>query len=233
MSIAIVVDNHEPLDISEELARQLTTTRANLVGTGYCDYLWFAGDGHSITVERKEVHDLAGRVDVLEGQLKRGLVKADEVILLVEGVYEPIEGGAIMYRQKHDGSIFYKERCMGRPYAYYQSFFWKLDKMGVSTFHTSSKKGTAYALAEFVKASQDAQYQTFNRYIRDKPRIISLDPQVKLLMGLGLGEVRAKAMIAKYGDVWTVLQQSVDELCSVEGIGKKTAEGLLKGVGKP
>jgi len=237
LSLNIIVDTFEPLQIQEELKKSLSTTVATLARTGLADYFWTAADGHSITLERKEVHDFAHRVNDLEIQLKNAIQKVGdngEVLLLIEGIMEPVNGSTVLYRIKKDGSLFFRERVVNRPYSYYMGFLWRLDKLGISTFWTASPKGTAAALVEFVKSSNKPEFTTFRRYIKQKPAIPNLNPQVEKLMSLShdIGAVRAQALIEHFGNVWNVLSADESELTKVEGIGKAIAENLLKGIGK-
>ena len=236
MSLDVIMDNLSfPLEIIEEVKKQLKVTETCLTGTGFLDAVWTGYDNHLIILERKEVHDLAGRVDDLERQLKRAIEKVGsggEVILLIEGVFEPIENSTILYKKSRDKNVIYRDRVVGRPYAYYMSFLWALDKLGVSTFWTSSFKGTAEALVAFVKESNKSEYTTFARYIKSKPKIKSLNPQVERLMGLGVGEKRAEALIERFGTVWNVLSAKPEDLAATSGVGIKTATQILKNVGK-
>ena len=228
----IIVDTFEPPEIGYILKQKIETTTADLQPLGFLDYLWYGCDNHSITVERKEVHDFVNSLDRLELQLKKALGRADEVILLTEGIFEPIESSTITYREKKDGGVFFRDRVKNMPYAYFMGFLWRIDKLGVSYFSTASMKGTAVALLEFYKASQDSEYTTFKRYIKRKPTIMQPNPAVTKLMGLGMGEMRAIALIKKFKTVWAVLHADIDDLLQVEGVGKKTIEELMKGIGK-
>lgn len=236
MTIAIVMDRFGfPFETIEEVKQSISVSETILARTGLLDSFWTGHDGHSITLERKEVHDFAHRVNDLELQLKRAIQKVGdtgEVLLLIEGIMEPVNGSTVLYRAKKDGSLFFRERVINRPYSYYMGFLWALDKLGVSTFWTASPKGTAAALVEFVKASNRPEFTTFRRYIKKKPAIPNLDPQVERLMGLGLGATRAQALIAQFGTVWDVLNANESELVKVEGIGKVIARTLLEGVGR-
>jgi len=232
MSIAIVADIFEPPQIKEDLEKSMLVTVAALEPLGLCDYLWFAHDNHKITVERKEVHDFAHRIDDLERQLKTALDHADEVILLIEGVLEPIDNSTILYKQKKDGTLFYRDRVSNYPYSYFMGFLWQLDKLGISTFYTASMKGTASALTEFVKKSNDPEFTTFKRYLRERPDIPELDPQINTLIQLHVGEMRATALIKRFGTVWNVFHASNKELLEVEGIGQKTIDNLFARIGR-
>ncbi len=232
-SLNVLVDKaSSPPALVKELDSLVPISVVNLGGTGYLDFLWWAEDGHSITVERKTVSDLSGRVDDLELQLKRALQTADEVVLLIEGVMVPEGGATRLFTEGKYRSGFILGRKVERPYAYYQGFLWRIDKLGVSNFATANSSGTARFIAEAAVASQSKDFRTFARYIRPKPPLSVANPQVMKLMGLGVGETRAKALIEKFGTVWKVLNTKPEKLVTVPGVGKKTAEDLLQGVGR-
>ena len=234
MSIAIVVDQFEPSLIRLGLKETMPTTVTSLEPLGLLDYFWTAHDNHTITLERKEVHDLAHRVNDLELQLRKAIESkvADEILLLIEGIMEPVDGSTVLYRKKRDGSIYYRERVVNYPYSYYMGFIYRLDKLGISTFWTASEKGTVAALTEFVACSNKAEFTTFNRYIRTRPDIPTLNPQVNTLVQLGLGEMRSKNLIERYGTAWKVLHTKKEELLEVDGIGEKTIEFMFRKLGR-
>jgi ERCC4-type nuclease len=232
-----VVDVHEPKEIVERLNYSLSTTVTSLEGAGYCDYLWWAADGHPITVERKSVQDFSNRIDALEIQLKKAIKQVGdkgEVVFLLEGVMDYADGSAILYQRKRDGSVFYRTRFASRPYKYFQGFIYRIQKLGVDYYSTASIKGTVAALVEFVKASQQESYTTFSRYIRTRNKVKDLDEQVQILYEMGVGVTKAEALIARFGTVWNVINASEKELLEVNGIGKKFVETWLHGlIGKP
>ena len=50
---------------------------------------------------------------------------------------------------------------------------------------------------------------------------------------LGIGAVRAEALIKRFGTVYNVATATPEMLASVEGIGKAVAVKFLRGVGRP
>lgn len=229
----IIVDSFEPLDIAEGLKTHLEVVQTKLVGTGFCDYCWYAHDGRSITVERKAVSDLVNNMDRLETQLKNALATADEVILLIEGILEPVSNGStVVYRQVQGKSMFVSDRLANRPYSYFIGFIRRIEKLGVSHVFTANKIATIETLAEFVKIDNNPETKIFNRIIRTKPVISTANPQVKALVNMGLSEARATILIARYETIWNLLHQKPEELEKLKGIGKETAKKIFDLVGK-
>ena len=238
MSLNIVMDRFGfPIEVIEQVKQYISVTESVLAKTGLLDSFWSAYDHHPITLERKEVHDFAHRINDLELQLKGAIQKVGdtgEVILLIEGIMSPVNNSTVLYRMKKDGSLFFRERVVNRPYSYYMNFIYALDKLGVSTYWTANPKGTAVALVSFVKESNKPEFTTFKRYIKQKPSIPQLNPQVERLMSLshGLGVTRAQALIAQFGTVWNTINADESELIKVDGVGVKTARDLLEGIGR-
>jgi len=233
MAISIITDTFEPFEIAEEMKKSIPVSTSRLQPLGMCDYLWWGFDNHTITVERKTVFDLAGRVDALERQLKTALKHADEVILLIEGVSEPIgTNDTVLYQQKKDGTIFYKSRVINRSYKYFMGFIWRLDKLGISTFHTCTKRGTAEALVEFVQASNKEEYTTFKRYIREKPYIPDSNPQVQTLVNMGIGIKTSELLIAKFKTAWKTMNATPKQICAIKGLGDSTVDKINTLIGR-
>jgi len=231
----IIVDQSEPFVIIEEL-KQLTGVEVTFANKqGYLDYTFFDYLGHPITVERKEVHDLSGRVNDLEQQLRKALLKSKKVgghvALLVEGLMHPIEGSTVLYRQKADGSIYYQERVINRPYTYYSRFEIRLWTMGISVFKTSSQKETAYFLSSLAKTcSEDPN--TSHIFKKIYVDIQEENPQVKTLMGLGLGQQVSQALIKGFTTAWAVITATPEQLTSLKGVGEATVKRINVALGR-
>ena len=90
-------------------------------------------------------------------------------------------------------------------------------------------------LTAFYNADQKEGHTTFQRYLKDIT--FHPNPMVQRLMGmgghLGIGAVRAEALIKRFGTVYNVATATPEMLASVEGIGKAVAVKFLRGVGRP
>jgi excinuclease ABC subunit C len=64
---------------------------------------------------------------------------------------------------------------------------------------------------------------TYHRQKRSKRMISSTLDDVP-----GLGEVRRKALLKKFGSLKRLMNASVDEIVEVPGIGRRTAESILE-----
>lgn len=233
----------EPDAIFNLLKQSVECQRQNLVQLGYADYMWFCHDGHRCQVERKQWGEVLSDPDHVEEQLRREMVATEETVLLVEGVAEATPWGMDTYIKSGEKLYYRLHHSYGTPkhpqvglYHRIQSWFWQLDKAGISVYRTCCSNDTASALVAWYKSSQKEEHTTLRRYI--KPRIDpkGFDHRVLTLMGIEgvqLGEVRAKALVEHFGSVWAIVSAPVSELVKVDGIGPGLAKKLVEAVGRP
>ena len=154
------------------------------------------------------------------------------------------------YRVAANGYLF-DEHSWNTSADLFYAWIFRLDEAGVSTFFTHNYVGTAKLIsAVYRNCFKPAEsHATLNRYYI--PRIdtgerngsskkITLreqNPFIKALMALSLvyhldiGEKKATALSKNYKSLYDLSFTSVKELTQVEGIGKATANGLLKAIG--
>lgn len=230
----IIVDVFEPDFMAELLTPLMKVVRDNLVTKGLCDYFWFAGDGHKITIERKTWSDLLNSQDRIERQLRTATLNSDEVGLLVEGVADPLFGGETgLFIRSKNGEWFRKSKVSTWRFDAIMALLYRLDKEGITVYHTSSIYGTAWALKAFVENSQKKEFTTMKRYVKTKPVLWSPDPIIESLMyiqdekGHILGEKRAKELIKNFGSIWNAIHRDPEEVAMVcKGISVRTMERL-------
>jgi len=232
----IICDRSEPFTVVEELQKliKVDVTAANR--QGFLDYTFYDYQGCPITIERKEVHDLSHRVDDLEEQLRRALNECEKndgkVGLLVEGIMHPINGSTILYKQKMDGSIFYRERVVNRPYSYYAGFECRLWQLGIPVFKTSCARETASFLAAMAKINRESPTES-HMFQKVKMRIPKdASPQLKTLLGMGLGQQVSIKLLEKFKTVEKVITVSDEQLMSVSGIGEATVQKIDTALGR-
>jgi len=140
------------------------------------------------------------------------------------------------YKIAPNGYIF-GEKVHNVPASMLEAWLQGLDECGVGVIYTVNSVHTAKSLvARYKNAQKPAEEHTTLRRII-KPKIItkSPNPYVKTLMGIAgaeLGEVKAEALIEHFGNPFSLFMASVDEICEVEGIGRKTAEKILRAIGR-
>lgn len=239
----ILVDLWEPDHIFNLLEQSIECQRQNLVQDGFADYLWLCHDGHRCQIERKQWGEILSDPDHVEEQLRREMVATEETVLLVEGVAEATPWGMDTYTKSDNKPYYRLQHSYGTHrhpqsglYHRVQSWFWQLDKAGISVYRTVNWQDTASSLVSWYKSSQKEEHTTLRRYIKPRINPKPFDQAVLTLMGIGgirLGEVRAKALIDHFGSVWNVVSAPISKLTQVPGIGNKIAQELITAIGRP
>jgi len=241
--MSILLDRMEPMEIESLIAQSVDVTRTGLNGQGMADYLWFCCDGHRIQVERKQTDELLASIDNVEEQLQRELQNGvEETILLIEGICEPIYGLKLAtqtWRRAKDRNILVPSRTYNCSYTGYKAWQNQLDKAGVTIVETFDYTATAMTLIALYQNSQKEEHKTLRRYIKDRIHIESQNLHILNLMSIkggGVGEEIAKALIERYGTMWYVLNQDVEQLAETivndKRLGLNRATKLLKAIGR-
>jgi len=234
----IVQDVYEPDYMERLLSTFMQVHRQNLVQQGLCDYFWSAIDGHSITIERKYWLDLLNSLGRLEKQLRTATNHADEVGLLVEGVALPLAGGEIaIFQESKNDRYLRRVKISGAKYADVMAYLWRLDKEGISVYHTSTISGSAWALKSFVENSQRTEHTLLKHYVRTKPIKWQSNPMIETIMGIKdeqgavLGEKKAMELLKQIGSLWDAIHLAPEAISfACDGIGTATAKRLIKAV---
>lgn len=234
----IIQDVYEPDYMAQLLSTVMSVQRQNLVQQGLCDYFWFAVDGHSITIERKTWLDLLNSMDRLQKQLRTATNHAQEVGLLVEGVALPLTGGEIAVFQEGKSEKYLRRiKISGVKYDTVMAYLWRLDKEGISVYHTSSIAASAWALKSFVENSQKTEHTLLRQYVRTKAIKWQSNPMVETIMGIRdengsvVGEKRATELVEQIGSLWDIIHLVPEEVAQVcNGIGIATARRLIKAI---
>lgn len=241
--IPLLMDMMEPEEIGILIGQSVPVTVTGLNFGGMADYLWFACDGHRIQVERKQISEILGGMDHVEEQLSREMKNGvEETILLIEGVCEPIASKGIATQAWHKASqknIMIPGHTFNTSYTGMQAWKSQLDKAGVTVVETFDYIATAMTLVALYQNSQKPEHKTLKRYIKDRIQIENRNPQILTLMGIkggGVGEETASALVERYGTVWYILNQSVEDLAETlvgnKRLGTIRARKLLSAVGR-
>jgi DNA integrity scanning protein DisA with diadenylate cyclase activity len=154
------------------------------------------------------------------------------------------------YRVAANGYIF-DEHSWNVSADLFFAWVYRLYEAGVQTFFTWNYVGTAKFISAVYRNCQKPveSHNTLNRYYiprialgahdegGKRIQIRDQNPFVKALMALSqiyhldIGEKKATALATKYKTLLDIVYATPQELMTVEGIGKKTAMGLLTAVG--
>jgi len=241
--MTILIDIHEPIEIEMLVAQSTPVSRLGLNQRDCADYLWYAIDGHTIQVERKQIGEILSGMDSVEEQLRREIVRADETLLIYEGTFEPLAKQACQsWRRARDKQIMIPGRSYNTSYAGVQAWLSQLDKAGITVVHTFDYASTAITLVALYNNSQKTEHTTLKRYIKEKIYPMPQNPHVASLMGIkgaGVGEEKAKALIERFGTFWYTLNQDVESLAETlvgeekpKRFGVPSAKRLLKAIGR-
>ncbi|KKN10949.1 hypothetical protein LCGC14_1031290 [marine sediment metagenome] len=241
------IDVHEPSEALPTLSPVIPCAIQPLNSEGYADYLWTGVDGRQ-QVERKTWYELLGGLDSIEDQLRRQLATHPSVrlILIVEGVAVPTPKGTTIFKETTKGKrhLFYagKSYFLGPMKGAY-AWLYEVGKY-IEVYQTPTYGATLSMLTAFYKADQKANHNTFHRYLKDIT--FHPNPMVQRLMGmgghLGIGAVKAEALIKRLGTVYNVATATPEQLASVECVSEKgrvqkigmaVAIKFLRGVGRP
>ncbi len=235
----IIQDVYEPDYMAQLLSMFMQVQKQDLGQHGMCDYFWFAGDGHSITMERKEWSDLLANLARLEKQLRIATNHADEVGLIVEGVAVPLAGGEIaLYRMGKNDKYLRQVKISGTKFASAMAYIWQLRRTAnITTYFTSTIQATAWALKTFVENSQKQGSILLQHYVRTRQIKWQSNPMVETIMGIKdengyvVGEKKAVELVSQLGNLWDIAHLPPEEVAAVcNGIGIATARRLTNAI---
>lgn len=235
----IVQDVYEPEYMAQMLSSFMQVKVENLVEKGLLDYFWFAADGHSITMERKEWSDLLSNMPRLEKQLRTATNHADEVALLAEGVPVPLAGGEVaLFRMGKNDKYLRRVKISGVKYASVMAYIWQLKRTAnINTYFTTTIQATAWALKTFVENSQKVESSLLQHYVRTRAIKWRSNPMVEIIMGIKdedgyvVGEKKAIELVEQVGCFWDIIHLAPEEIAlACNGIGIGTARRLLDAI---
>ncbi len=234
----IIQDIHEPDDMERMLSMFMQVKRHNLEPLGLCDYMWFAADSHQITLERKTWFDFMDMKQIgrLENQLNKALKIPKEVGLIVEGIALPLAGGeTAIYKPGRKEGYLRLIKIFPTKYDFVMAFLWRLDKEGITVYHTPTIEATAWALKAFVENSQKPEFTTLKRYARLRTTPVwQPNPMIEMIMavkddkGWVVGEKRATEMVKKYGNLYDLLNTPPGDIAiDCNGVSIATARRFI------
>ena len=158
------------------------------------------------------------------------------VVLLVEGVYDNVDGLLAIYRKR--GRHYYMRGILGGTrYTYVAATLIRLAEMGIEVIHSANFEDSMTLIQALYnqRTTLPANHSLFKR-IRpiNIPVKLSDNPAVPKLLALcpRMPEKVSIRLIDKYGSIWAILNTPDKELLEIQGIGKGLLEKLHTGVGK-
>jgi ERCC4-type nuclease len=197
----------------------------------------FTGNGATgaclVGIERKTVNEMVSDFDRFVGHQLPGLASTyTHYILIVEGMYRPDPQGRVeVFQWNH-------WKFIGHAAGYnYQEFTNKLNtlrlKCGLTMIHTTAEVHTAsevHALYHWFQRPWD-NHKSHQVVHRNVPYATTTGASVKMKVFTsfpGLGGERAVAAMKYFATIRDMVNAPVEEWLKIDGIGRKTAEKIIK-----
>jgi hypothetical protein len=252
--MTILVDLNEPAEMIK-LMRQAAPVVVDNLNMRHMSDIWFANyEGRSFQFSRKQAGELASNIDEAEDQIRDYYDQADENFQIVEGILSPyrlygipiadhakdsvstrgLDSKVFCYRVEPNGHIGKGHSFSTITPAMYYVWKHRLAQCGVITYETINWVETARLVTTIYRNEQKPpdEHSTLKRIIKPRITIDSPNPLVKGLMalswayGLDIGEVRAKALAARFVNLFDLAIASTADVTETEGIGRRIAEKL-------
>lgn len=202
------------------------------------DFAFLDRDSRPLGIERCEVGNFVQKLrsGELEEQMYKCQANYTSIILLIEGVYDQVDGLLSTHRAGNRGYF----RTHVYPHTYFdyaEAAMIRMSEMGIEVLWSPNFKGSMSVVKIlYDQRTSPLEDSTLFKRIRT-PKIpvkMSSNPAVPKLLCLvpRLPEKTAIRLINKYGSIWTILHAEESELLEVEGVGKGTIVRLKEGVGK-
>jgi len=224
--------SHHQVDIREALEVPSIVQRLDSA-----DYCFLDRDRNPLGIERCEIGNLVQKLrsGELEEQLSRCQEAYTSIVLLVEGVFDQMEGLLAVHKAGSRGYF----RVHVYPHTYYEAtraLEVRLSELGIEILHSPNFLCSMTLIRAIYKqrVRPEEQHQLFKhtRVVR-LPARFTTNPAVPMLMSLcpRLSEKIAALLLARYGSIWGILHAPDKELLEVEGLGKGLLTRLRRNVG--
>ena len=202
------------------------------------DYAFLDRYSEPLGIERSEIGNLVQKLR--SGELEDQMYKCQDnyasVILLIEGVYDKVDGLLAVHKQSNRGYF----RTMIYPhteYNYVMASLSSISEMGIEILPSPNFQCSMILIrAIYNQRTKPEEQRTLFRKIRTMkmPVKLSSNPAVPRLMSLcpRFPEKVAIRLINRYGNIWNILHTPDEELLEIGGFGKGLLANLKRGVGK-
>ena len=204
------------------------------------DFAFLGKNNEPTGIERSEVGNLIQKLrsGELEEQMYKCQTNYASVILLIEGIYDEIDGLLAVYKRSNRG--YYRNYIYPHTrYVDIKALEIRLSEMGIEVIHSPNFQCSIDIIRVIYsqRTKPEEEHQLFKKIRVIKiPVKLTSNPAVPKLMSLAGGRLAEKAairLINKYSTIWELMHQPDDELLTVEGVGKGTIRKLRQGIGKP
>lgn len=202
------------------------------------DYAFLDVHGEPLGIERCEIGNLLQKLR--SGELEAQMIKCDEayntIIILVEGVYDAVQGFLAVHGESNRG-YFRKHIYPHTTYDFAIASLIRLSDMGIEIIHSPNFACSMVVVRTIYnqRTKPEEEHHLFKRIRPIRiPVKLSSNPAVPKLMALcpRLPEKTAIRLINQFDSIWNILSTPDDALLGVEGMGRGLLDKLKKGVGK-
>ena len=230
----IEIDSHEPESAPLIIGQSVPCEVVSLNAAQWADYYWQTVDGKDVHVERKTWNELLSGVDKVEDQIRRHLQDKPEarLIFMLEGIVVPTMMGTTILKPANKNSIWVTAQNSSVRLSQTYAWLYQIQQY-CEVFMVPDFPALCTALVACYKSDQKEHHDTLQRHF--KAATFTPDFRVIQLIGImpGMGESRAKALVAEFGTLWNILNSTPEQLQVVPGIGPKLSVELLRMVGRP
>lgn len=244
----LVIDSMEPQQVEKFLAQSVATVRHPLNASGMADYAWVTPEARVIQVAREQIAAILGDMDGVEEELRKSVATLDDadcLYLIVEGFYKAVPWGCWTYAPTANPMIYRQSVAFGTQvqpktglYAKLMGWLWQLAEQGIVTITTADLEDTTRTLIAMYGNSIKPNHFTLRRYNKPKPTAWIPNNNVANLLALRmggnkpirLGRATAEVLVGKYGSLWSIANQPIEEVAKVTG--RKVAENIFEAIGK-
>lgn len=233
----IVIDDREVTQ-HPTIPKLLDLPDIKIVRLDAADYSFLNSRDEPVGIERSEIGNLLQKLrsGELESQMGKCSEAYSSIILLVEGVYDEVQGFLAIHRQSERG-YFRNHIYPHTRYDYTMASIIRLSEMGIEVIPSPNFECSMVVVRTIYqqRTKPEDQHSMFKRIRPIRiPVKLSANPAVPRLMSLcpRLPEKTAIRLINKYESIWSILSTPDSELLGVEGMGKGLLDKLKRGVGK-
>lgn len=202
------------------------------------DYAFLDHNDEPVGIERSEIGNLLQKLrsGELESQMLKCQANYSKIILLVEGVYDKVNGFLAVHKESNRG-YFRSHIYPHTQYDYTMALLIRLSEMGIEII-PSPNFACSMVVVRTIYQQRTKPEEEHSLFKKIRPiRIpvkLSSNPAVPRLMALcpRLPEKVAIRLINRYDSIWSILNTAERELLETEGMGRGLLNKLKKGVGK-
>lgn len=202
------------------------------------DYAFLDAESRPTGIERCEIGNFIQKVrsGELEQQLYRCQEAFESTILLIEGVFDEVDG-LLAVHKGGDRGYFRIHVYPHTNYEFEKAVEVRLSGLGIEVFHAANFNCSMSVIrAIYKQRTKPEEKHTLFKKSRTftMPTKLSANPSVAKLIALcdRMPEKVAVRLILHYTSIWNVIHAPDKELMEIEGFGKGMVKRLRESIGR-